>query len=263
MTDTENKPLNVMDWLTKGLTISILPCIAYFLEFKYEEGFCMTFGIPNYFIKPDITTVLIFASAIVGISFMLMWLIESCISLSENPQKEQAPFLHFLRLYAPVIMIILLFFSIYRNHHREWMPIGIFILIFTILDFIGAFGEDKSKPLLSRLRGPAYFFLTPGTILSKVRVRFGVGVFVLFLVIYLGSTICRSLGNAEALEQRTFLIPTSQPDMIVVRVYGDRAICCQLDKKLRKPLKKFAIIQLGKEASNTFSAEEIGPLSFR
>ncbi len=253
-----------MEWLTKGLSISILPALAYFLEFKYEQGYCANFGIPSYLIKPDITTVLIFFSALWGISTILIFLIDSWIGLTEEPQEGQSPFQHFLRIYGPFLMILGIFSSIYGGHFREWMWVGIIILVFTASDFlIAALYKDGNTPFLSRLRGPAHFFLSKGTAYSIIKSRFGTGIFVIFLVMSLGSQVCNSLGNAEALAQKTFLIPSSYPDMIVVRVYGDRVICSQFDKKLKKPLKKFAVLQFGKDVSTIFSAEDVGPLIFR
>jgi len=262
--ETLTEHVNIMEWLTKGLSISILPALAYFLEFKYEQGYCANFGLPSSLIKPDITTALIFFSALWGLSTILVFLIDSWITLTEEPQEGQTAFEHFFRLYGPIVTLLLLFASIYGGRFREWMWVGIIVLVFTASDFIlAAINRDKVKPFLLQLRGPAHFFVAKGTEYAIVRSRFGAGVFVIFLVMSIGSQVCTALGNAEALSQKTFLTPSTHPDMVVVRIYGDRAICCQIDRKLKKPLRTFAVIQFGKDTSTVFSAEDVGPLIFR
>jgi hypothetical protein len=53
-------------WLNEAVILFLAPALACFLAFKYKQGYCLTFGVPSYLIKPDLTEVLVFASVTLG-----------------------------------------------------------------------------------------------------------------------------------------------------------------------------------------------------
>ena len=102
----------------------------------------------------------------------------------------------------------------------------------------------------------------PGTVWNVARKRLDIELVVFLVVLYLAYLLSSTLGEAEAFNQRVFLVPSTQPDSIVVRVYGDKILCAAIDHNAKKPLKQFYILTAGVDKSLHFDAKEIGPLSF-
>lgn len=247
-------------WVAEKFGVLIAPAIAYYLVFTYESAYCRSFGIPPAFIHPDLTTVLIYTSVVLGLGFTLALLVDAWIDSLRIPEAAQ-PFQHAGRLYAPFFFLLLLAVTLYGTHWRKWVFWAGLITSGTIADFVTAFFVDKQKPFLARLGGPASFLTGPGTVWDIARKRLDLEMFVFFIAIYFARVISAALGEAEALNQKTFLVASGYPDSVLVRVYGDKLICAFIDLERKRPLKNFYIANSG-DAGLHFEARDIGPLVF-
>lgn len=64
----------------EALLVVLIPLVGYAISFLYEIGYCNTFNIPSYFIRPSPTTVFIGMSSIAGfllLYFITRWFCES------------------------------------------------------------------------------------------------------------------------------------------------------------------------------------------
>ena len=246
-------------WLAEKFGLFITPAIAYYLVFTYESAYCRIFGIPPGFIHPDLTTILIYTSVVVGVGFLLVMLIDAWIDLLRAPPAAH-PAQHLVRLYLPFVFLLFLLFSVYGSHWRKWLWLAIPLVVGTTGDFLIALLGDKQKPYLTRLQGPAAFLSGPGTVWGIARKRLDLELVIFFIAMYFARLISSSLGEAEALNQRLFLVPSSHPDSVLVRVYGDKMLCVALDSKTKKLAKQFFVLTAGAEQTMHFDTKEIGPL---
>jgi hypothetical protein len=248
-------------WVTEKFGLLLAPAIAYFLVFTYESAYCRAFAIPPSFIHPDLTTILIYTSIVVWVGFVLVGLIDMWIGFSKAPPPQ--PYVHALRLYLPFIFVLVLIMLLYgAAHWGHWLVFGLLLVAATLLDFLQALTRNQEKPYLARLQGPAAILSGPGTVWDVAKRRLDVEVVVFLVVLYLAYLASSTLGQTEAFNERLFLVPSTQPDSVVVRVYGDKILCAAIDLHTKKPLKQFYILTAGADKSLHFDTKELGPLSF-
>lgn len=263
MTDTissERPRLLDYRWLAEKFGLFITPAIAYYLVFTYESAYCRLFGIPAGFIHPDLTTILIYTSVVVGAGFLLVMLIDAWIDLLRAPPAIH-PAQHLIRLYLPFFLLLLLLFSVYGSHWRKWLWLALPLAVGTAGDFFIALLGDKQKPYLTRLQGPAALMSGPGTVWDIARKRLDLELVTFLIAMYFARLISSSLGEAEALNQRVFLVPSAHPDSVLVRAYGDKILCAEVDPKTKKLMKQLFILTAGSDEALHFDTKEIGPLS--
>jgi hypothetical protein len=86
----------------------------------------------------------------------------------------------------------------------------------------------------------------------------------ILLIVCLGvqlGFIARSAGESDARMQRDFLVRRGSPDLVVLGVYGGRAICGRLDRESRSFSPEFSILPLDSDPPLSFKLEEVGPLT--
>jgi hypothetical protein len=105
---TSSPPLpelhKTLRWVLDKAGLALAPAAGYYLVFRYETGYCAAFGIPNSLIRPDLTTVLIVASAFLAFGWFICVVIDSFLDLAMQPQTEH-PWRRGFRLYSPVVSI--------------------------------------------------------------------------------------------------------------------------------------------------------------
>jgi len=98
-----------------------------------------------------------------------------------------------------------------------------------------------------------------GTIAKK----YGLGSLKLLMLVgalLMSAATAQFIGKAHALNQKEFLVLSSSPEMVVLRIYGDRMIVAPFDRKTQEFESKFVIKTLGADDTLVISPEDIGPL---
>ncbi|HEX8144645.1 MAG TPA: hypothetical protein VF553_18905 [Pyrinomonadaceae bacterium] len=68
------------------------------------------------------------------------------------------------------------------------------------------------------------------------------------------------VGQAEAINQRNFLVINTSPEMAVLRIYGDNMSCAPFNRETKEVQKSFVIIKAADNPKHSFNLEDIGPL---
>lgn len=257
---TNNKPSN--RWLTEGLVLAFAPALSYYFVFIYESAYCNTFGIPLHFIKPDITTVLIYSTIIFGLYYILIPVFDVFADiLTSYLVPTNNIWVRLLKLFFPPGMFFLLMLVIYIEKWKTLIPITlIFIGIFLVDILMTWLVRDKSKPFAEQLNTGIGLFLRTGTPFHLIRSRFGTRVTTIVLLVFVGVIVSRLLGNAAAISQKTFLMPSSHPNTVVLRQYGDRMICSPVDLERKRVAKGFIIRMVENNPNTVFELKDVGPL---
>jgi len=252
----------LLQWLLERSGLALAPAAGYFLVFKYESAYCSVFGIPSTLVQPSLTTVLIFVTIVIASLPLLLNLFETFL-WARNADEVMHPVSRALTLYTAPAMILVLLFLIARPHlFRFWLYGGL-IMGLVILDIAKAPPKQDApkKALIYRIKGPFHWYSDTDSVARSTRSLFGKN-WIFVLAIYLASIAATALGEAEAYQQKDFLIPASKPNSIVVRVYDSHAICVYFDPVSKKALKRYYVTSIDAKDFGDFELKTIGPLSF-
>jgi hypothetical protein len=198
------------------LLIGGVPALGYAVAYVYELGYCGVYHIPSDLIRLDLTTILLpIAASLIGLAlFAWFFFATLTIPLYINPTLQK------------ILLSILLFICLFGLSLRyftteEAEQTGIAFLVFLVLLFAGPpllrklqtkRGRRRQDIPLARLLANRYFQYTLISI-CVVGLIFASG--------YLG-------GRAEAFQKEVFYVPSSNPDLVVLKIYGDNIICGEL-----------------------------------
>lgn len=264
MEDQAKEIKQAKDGFNEKLILALAPAIGYYFVFRYEVGYCATFSIPSYLIRPDLTTVLVFASAVLVWSTLLFTGMDSWLDIVPQGDVAQLrPWQRLLGRYFPFLLIVVFLAAIYGRHWHRWWWVPLFVFSYFVGELTWAkFRGAKDKSLIEQIAtGPSPMF-HHGSVFHFVRSRFGLSALILLIAFVFGSLIAFSIGNAEALQQSKFLVPLSQTNSVLIRAYGDRFICVELDPESKKPKKNFIILYPDREKNIRFELKTLGPLNF-
>jgi hypothetical protein len=250
-------------WLSEAVILFLAPALAYFLAFKYEQGYCGTFGVPYYFIKPDLTEILIFTSVAMGYSITLFYVFDAWFDNGKiNSNAQIKPWLHLIVKYLPLFCLFGFIVIIYAEFWHKWSWFFCLFGIIIGLDTLVALTLDSNSKSFTERLVRANAMDHPSSIFFKIRSRIGRAGALLISFVFLGSILATFIGNSEALHQTSFLVPSSNTNAIVIRSFGDKLICVEIDPKSKIPTKTFFILSTGVDNNLRLNLQKIGPLNF-
>ena len=214
-----------IDWkLLLTLIVAASPVLGYGLAYVYQLGYCSVFNIPTELIKLDLTTVLVAIAGTFGVLFLFAWFFLMFWITPRNISSIGQ------KIYVSLLLLIFLFvFSLLFLTLVEAEQIAIMYGAFLLIIFFGPWFARKltSIHLGKRKSEPE----TPidgriGQIVNSKYFRYTIfGVCLLVIIIY-----CSALaGRSAAFNKQIFYVPSSNPDSVVLKIYGDNIICGQLE----------------------------------
>jgi len=219
-----NQTKEKIDWkVLLTMVIAISPVLGYGLAYVYQLGYCSVFNIPTDLVKLDLTTVLVAIAGTLGVLFffsclmLLIWATPRNISVTKQKIYVSAVLLFFLFIFS------LLFFTT-----SEAEQVAIMYGIFLFLIFLGPsvarkisgikWGKGKNEP-----ETPADDRIIQ--IINTKYFKYSIfGFILLVMVIYFGALA----GRSDALNKHIFYVPSSNPNSVVLKIYGDDMVCAQL-----------------------------------
>lgn len=249
-------------WVLDKFGILIISAFSYFLAYTHEVAYCRSFGVPLDLIRPDITTVLHFFTLLMGFSISASSLFQFWYNES-NKRKLKTPWSHVISLYVPAICIGIFL----------WMAAGFRVGsgLFFLAAILFIFAADVICARLSSKKPVKIDFLLKMTGVTEILDNSILGpfkkimprqAFLLLIFAYLLYTTASEMGKGEALDQIDFLIPSSNPESVFVRSYGDKIITASIDPKSNTITGGISIITAGADPSVRFESKRIGPLNF-
>lgn len=270
------KPTDYLPWL--GILVTVGPAVGYSLAFLRELGFCQFFKIPISFIRLDITNTLIAVGEGLGLLFIALFCLALWYQLDSAPQTKKAGpmqrrlfwwfsmfvFMGYLGLISGASIYIWLAAS--AGFCTFFVLLDLIIdLLLAVLRFIRAidlvlamFRFIKVKVLRRKPVEPAEPIPQD---LSRdfLQKRFGKWAFLvpLLALVVFGGTWLASTMQAE--NQKDFLVPSTSPNSVVLRVYGDNLICAPFNNKTVEV--SFFVLKLDDEPRPLLELKRVGPLT--
>lgn len=246
-------------WIWQGIIVAASPVIGYGLAFVYELGFCQVFDIPTEFITLNLTSVFIAAGSLIGIVLILYWFAELFLMLvpaRKPPLFRELVFLLILLLFN--LGFIILWWGMW-----ERVIYVIFTLIFfAMLLFVFPLITQKGKgSYIEKLQAQRKRDLeTPMVIFESFVRLIGRKTFLIIFVLVCLVFFSYIAGDAKAIKQEEFLIPSTYPQAVVLRIYGENMICAPFDGEKKEIQKSFFIIRMTDEPRPMLQLQKIGPL---
>jgi len=245
-------------WIWQGIIVAASPVIGYGLAFLYELGFCVVFKIPKEFITLNLTTVFVAAGSLLGIVWLLYWFAE--IFLMLIPRKH--PLFRELILLLTVLLLLLGFLILWWGLWERVISVALFPLSFILMLFVFPLITQRGKgSYIDKLQAQRKHELETPMVIFDSAVRFlgrRISLFIIVVIVLL--LFSYSAGDAKALKQDKFLVPSTYPQSVVLRIYGENMICAPFDAEDKKIETKFFVIRMTDEPRPTLQLQKVGPL---
>lgn len=240
-----------------------MPVMGYLIAFIYESRYLSVYGIPSDFVIINWTNLIVASGSVLGISIALLiflWL--PLIAAIFGASMKNILFGIIIRQIS-MYTYTTIFFA--RYHMMESGLEFVFILpvFLTFLDFIfplitqrkvrGYSNKLKTQDKIDREK--ASFLKLPAVISRHI---------VIIIVVMVTVTIILTMGYMEgkrnALTREEYLVPSTYPESVVVRVYQDYLICTQFNQEPDSNERTFFLISIDEEPDFNLSLQEMNPL---
>ena len=248
--------------LSDAVKTLLLSLIAYSCAFTFEAGYCTWFRIPIDLIRLDTTRFLVcaFAFAVIALAFFptftLLYGAGQRIPLGSNPELNSF-------LFGAGLIIVAVFFLLLVSGFQPWPALALFLgyVAVTLPEVIVAFRLPGNAPFIERLTIVRRKTVADAGISISARIK-RQPLIMLAIMIYL-LIASWQLGRTHARFQKDFLcIGEMNPASVVLRIYGDRLICGELNNS-KQIDNTFRIVDLSKEPNTILKLQTIGPLTVR
>jgi hypothetical protein len=249
-----------------GIILTLIPiaaAIGYAIAFLREMGFCNEYGIPLELIVIDNTTIFRSISNIFLLILFIFWFIGSTFTLKETDSKW-TPVLQRGYLLTAILIMYIVFCIIYPPVLTGWLFILIFIVLYGLYIFLMPYGTHRNIcGYLNKLKEQDDVSIKKPTSLDWLAKIIGRGGVVIVLVIILMLWISYWGGKGEAKNQQNYYFPSTYPNAVVLRIYGDKLICAPRVIGALQIEREYFIIKTDDKPSPHLIYEKVGHLSVK
>ncbi len=250
----------------KELLLASLPVAAYLFVYLYEVGYADYFGIPKALISINPKMVLLTAVGIAPLAALIAGLAYVAYFIISPPKNFiRAVFVRALPFNGFLGALLVLFGA----HSRErFLNLIILMAIMTAICLCGEGAErwvnwrrSKRGQTTSETGGESSqregivdkMFAPRGRLFLNVVV-----LLVGFLCVI--AMLARAAGISEALRTEHYYVVATEPELVVLRIYGDTMVCVPFTRDTRQVQRAFQLIKLAEDPSLIMRQEKIGPL---
>jgi hypothetical protein len=237
--------------LSDTIVLAVLPVIGYALATAYEYGYLRRYRIPIWIIRPELTYVLIATGALGGLALNMHNMLRGV------PRRPWAVLLYLTLL--PALMWYLAYEAI---RETEWVwgahlftPV-LFLVVFVALGIALTYSnlikpiranrdldswwdrwrKKEQTEIQDNTNNMAGEFFS-GEIGAKRFYLFRAG-FLIYVIVF----ISKWQGANNSLNQREFLLSSSQPTCVALRRYADNVLCVSVDTLHKRVIDEFRLI---------------------
>jgi hypothetical protein len=218
--------------LSEGVILAAASSFVYLTAFAYERGYCAHFAIPAALISPNVSTLLVAAFAL-GVTLLpaLQFLPFTAPLFTAARDPDRRPFRYVYALLAALAAGGIVATAIYGLSLAgvfTFLAVSAFLLV---LFFGPTLLFNRKVPVRDRFEAAANAqdqdpfeaskFLERWV--SREQLRLALGALIALLVAH-------AIGGAEAQSKERFLTLTSDPDLLLLRTYGDLFIFGRVSK---------------------------------
>lgn len=248
------------NWITDGIIIALVPFLGYLFAFQYESGYAIYFNFPQELISIGLPQIIMTLSILTVVIMLLFFIVEMLSMIV--PGNKRA-------LYRNVINILpITCYSIGYLFAYGFKKAAVFIFLFVIFGFerfvLPLFVYRDKKDYNSKIQADedaTWKFREERNALSVRILRiFGQKEFMIILNLVLCVYFTQMVGEIIASEKNQFIVSSNDPQKVIVRIYGDNAICASFDRKANIIKKDISIYKLASPEVQNMKFEKIEPL---
>ncbi len=267
MTDSEKQSKSRFR-ITEGILLALASALSYFLVFYYEKGYAQYFDIPVSFIQVSFIDVIVFASIVLGAIWLFTVFMNPFVIAIQTVKVHPVIRAALLRLLPLIVFFVIVFFLFGYSNRKYWGGALAVVIFIALLEFV--------MPLLSRRNVSGYvnklvaqeefdqeFDESHPDIFGLIKRHYGWRLLLIILGVFLSTVLAEQAGLARAVNQSKFLVLDTSPEMVVLRVYGDRMIAAPFNRKTQEVESKFVIKVLGEDNNLVISPEDVGSLKLK
>lgn len=225
-------------WITEGLVLASLSAVAYLVPFAYELGYCATFSIPWDFIQLDLTQVLLAFFGLLAAAVFLFPIVDFACSMALRSMTVP-PRWHHLVVFAVVATVC--FWSADAGVW-SWVFLSVALVVLCLIVALAAHHGARFLPSLVVLRQ-----------------RAGPGSVWLLAWLLLALAVAYLTGQKVAASREGFLVTQTWPELVVLRIYGDRIVAAPFDAEHKVVFQSFRILTVSDDDLD-LAGRSIGPL---
>jgi hypothetical protein len=245
--------------LTEGIALAVIPAVAYACAFLFELGYCHYLRIPAQFIAIT-TNDLVTSSLFVLASVLLVILLMELTSIFFHGTRIPV-FRAILRI-LPLATLSAFVGILHKFLRPTWWCVVVGALVCLLLEFVGPVVEFRGiehyvEKLAARERELEQRVSALGRLLGLV----GYESVMIILSVLLFMAACLEWGRGEAASQKEFMIITSNPQRVILRIYGDTIISATLDTSGRHLGHDRFVEKLTGGHELAMTAKSIGPIT--
>jgi len=250
--------------ISEAVLIATTPFFAYVLCYLFEIGYCNYFELPASLIEINIFTVLNTLAILLLIGILIRLLFWGLSELFE-------PAVGFLPLIGKIIGVFIITYivlSIILGDPKELFVAliilfgGTIIFIFLIYllykirrkTYNAQKGDGKRKL-------PKDEEIKIKTLLKIKIIPFKISLSKLILILLLSLGLSYATGYGCAKRRSSFTVINTEPEKVVLRIYGGKVICAEYDRENKVLKKRFFALYLTENRDINFEQKDIGPLN--
>jgi hypothetical protein len=218
-------------WKSETLLIAVIPALIYFIVYIRELSFCYYFDIPKGLVEINKSTILGFALAIL-VLIAIPLCATGLYAFFDKTLKGRPKGLY---AYSGLILVLTVAMIISSSFSVSTIILLILSIGISVAGFVKAFNTFLFSNQRDAVGG-------------------------IFLLIIFSAVFAAILGVNSAREQKMFVIPSSHPDCVVLRISDDRLICAEFDRDKKTIYPIFRILKIGEDKDLLLKLEAVGPL---
>lgn len=268
----ENTPKENL--FSTSVAIFIIPAYVYLCSYLYEKGLCAYYGIPEEFIKPDLTTNLYYSIALFLTVLLVYFYPQQMVFLFFGEKVKKNPALYpFLSGNTILIIVFISFMNIATYNINYLRTLILFLCLIPVINFL-AFMQYSyiKKELITRtyediattynqaLRIPMPILDRPDIL--NINIIFdGITTKQRHLILVLIATVAFSylIGKRDGYKKEQFQVASAYKNFVVLRKYGDDIILKNFDPVTKKLGDSLIILKVGEQKLN-FISKNVGQL---
>lgn len=259
--EAERRPFPA--WQNVIALAPIAAAIGYTMAYLYELGYCSAFGIPSEFIQLQSTNIIATVSRVFISFYLLFWVGFALLLYVNSPSRGPlTPIRRRMLIIAFVLLGYIAFALGYQRAFQEWYLAIVLLVYFALVLFVVPrwTRKDVTGGYIAKLAAQDEADRQAPDPLAFITKRIGWAT--IGILFFLAAVLLLSYLNGEdaATRQEYFLVPSTDKDSVVLRVYGDRLICTQLDERSNEPNGRLFVLKLDDEPRPVLSLQKVGPL---
>jgi hypothetical protein len=246
--------------LSEGLLIAGVPLAGYSIALAHEYGYAGYYGIPWQFISLTLTHVLAAIAGLVALLCVLFSFYNIAYSVFWQGNDPHPAIVSLSRL-APLLLLFLGSLLIFGARWQEWAVtlgvvvfLGFFEFIFPLVT-----QRDKTTYREKLLAQEAHerSITMPLDVAAKAY-----GNQPIRLLAYIGLAVLMAFfaGRGEAINEKNYYVDSSNPNVVILRFYGDTVVAQEYDPRGNKLTGNLLVTKISDKQPLHFKMKELGHL---